>query len=380
MSTRFLVFLSVVATVLGLSAYYVGDRFIAWSAWAGAHRGVVWMTLALVVGLQFLGPYLYRVVPDRTNRLFVVHWITYVTLGVLASVTLYTAFADALAVLVTAFAPAADAANLEPWVVGGLLLGTITVGTVQAARGPRVYRVEIPIANLPPAFDGFRIVQLTDVHLGPTLGRRFLEKAVATVNALAPDVAALTGDFVDGSVAQLREATAPLAAIRARDGAFFVAGNHEYYWGAPAWIEEFRRLGARPLLNEHVVVNRGGEILVLAGVTDFSAGHMVAGHASDPAKALHGAPPDAARVVLAHHPASYKAIAAVGADLQLSGHTHGGQFFPFSVLVRLTHRYYKGLRRHGRLWIYVSRGAGYWGPPLRFAVPAEITLVVLRRG
>ena len=375
MNSRFFVFLAIVATVLGLSAFYVGMRFIAWSTWAGAHRGIVWMALALVVGVQFLGPYLYRVVPDRTNRFFILHWIVYMTLGVLASVTLYTAFADVLTALL---APAGITGDAEPWIVGALLFGTIVIGGVQAISAPRVYQIEIPIANLAPAFDGYRLAQLSDVHLGPTLGRKFLERAVATVNTLVPDAVALTGDFVDGTVSRLREAVAPLADIRARDGIYFVPGNHEYYWGAPAWLDEFRRLGARTLLNEHVVVARGGAALVLAGVTDHSAGHMVAGHVCDPHKALRGAPADAPRVVLAHHPASFRAIADAGADLQLSGHTHGGQFFPFSLLVKLTHRYYKGLRRHGRLWIYVSRGAGYWGPPLRFGVPAEVTLIVLR--
>jgi len=161
---------------------------------------------------------------------------------------------------------------------------------------------------------------------------------------------------------------------------YFVTGNHEYYWNAPAWSAEMRRLGARVLDNEHVVLQRGAGHLVLAGVPDYSTRHLPEGQRSDPARALRGAPADAVKILLAHQPASYADAQAAGFDLQLSGHTHGGQYFPFSQLIRFFQRYYKGLNRHGGLWVYVNRGTGYWGPPLRAGVPAEITLLTLVRG
>jgi predicted MPP superfamily phosphohydrolase len=376
--SRFLVFILIIAAILGLAAFYVGTRLIAWSPWAASRSELVWLSLALFVALQFLGPILYRVVPDRFNRLFILHWASYTALGVFGCLVLYTAAADLFAAAWTMALGSNRALELESAAVGAMLLVTLVVGSIQVALGPRLYTVQVPLAALPAAFDGFSIVQITDLHLGPTIGRRFMERCVAVANALDADVVALTGDFVDGSVAQLRDAVAPLARLKARRGVFFVTGNHEYYWNALAWIEEIRALGVRVLLNEHVVIRLGDAALVLAGVTDHGAGAMLRGHAADPQRAIAGAPDDAAKVLLAHHPSSHVAAQRAGFHLQISGHTHGGQFFPFSLLVRLANRHYKGLYKLGRLWLYVSRGTGYWGPPLRFGVPAEITLLRLR--
>ena len=190
---------------------------------------------------------------------------------------------------------------------------------------------------------------------------------------------AITGDLVDGKVSELAAHVAPLADLRSRHGTFFVTGNHEYYSGANAWIDELRRLGLTVLLNEHVVIARAdgagqaGTPLVLAGVTDFNAGHFDPAHRSNPAAALRGAPPGAVRVLLAHQPRSAAAAAEAGFDLQLSGHTHGGQFFPWNFFVRFQQPFTAGLRKWENLWVYTSRGTGYWGPPKRFGAPSEIT-------
>jgi predicted MPP superfamily phosphohydrolase len=377
-ASRFLVFILVIAAILSLAAFYVGSRLIALSPWAASRSELVWLTLALFVALQFLGPLLYRVVPDRYNRLFILHWASYTALGVFGCLVLYTAAADLFATAWSIALGSNRALEIESAAVGAMVLVTLVIGSAQVALGPRIYTVPVPLTALPPELEGFRIVQVTDVHLGPTIGRRFMEHCVAMANALDADVVALTGDFVDGPVAQLREAVAPLAGLKARGGVFFVTGNHEYYWNARAWIDEFRALGLRVLVNEHVVIRRGDAALVVAGITDASAGPMLRGHAPDPQRALAGAPDGAAKVLLAHHPASHAAAERAGFDLQISGHTHGGQFFPFSLLVRLANRHYKGLYRLGRLWLYVSRGTGYWGPPLRFGVPAEITVLRLQ--
>jgi len=258
----------------------------------------------------------------------------------------------------------------------GALLATLW-GFVNARRTARTVRVDVPIAGLPAALEGFTIAQVSDVHVGPTIKRPYVEAIVATVNRLDVDLVAVTGDLVDGSVRELAEHVAPLAGLRAKEGVFFVTGNHEYYSGAAAWVSELRRLGLTVLLNEHTVVRRGDARLVVAGVTDFSAAHFDRAAASDPMAALAGSPAGAVRLLLAHQPRSAAAAEAAGFDLQLSGHTHGGQFLPWNFLVRLQQPFTAGLHRWRGMWVYTSRGTGYWGPPKRFGAPSEITLLRL---
>jgi predicted MPP superfamily phosphohydrolase len=251
-------------------------------------------------------------------------------------------------------------------------------GFVNARRTARVVRVDVPIAGLPLALDGFTIAQISDVHVGPTIKRPYVEAIVDAVNRLDVDVVAITGDLVDGSVRDLADDVAPLAGLRTKEGSLFVTGNHEYYSGADPWVGELRRLGIVVLMNEHVVVRRGDATLVVAGVTDFGAGHFDRAQASNPRAALAGAPAGAAlRILLAHQPRSAAAAEAAGFDLQLSGHTHGGQFLPWNFLVRLQQPFTAGLHRWHRMWVYTSRGTGYWGPPKRIGAPSEITVLRL---
>jgi predicted MPP superfamily phosphohydrolase len=253
-------------------------------------------------------------------------------------------------------------------------------GFLMARRVAAVRHVEVRIEDLPHALHGFTIAQITDVHVGPTIKGDFVQRIVERVNALDADLVAITGDLVDGPVRELAAHTAPLAALRSRHGTYVVTGNHEYYSGAPAWIAELGRLGTRVLLNEHVVIEHGGARLAVAGVTDYSAHRFHPEHRSDPHRALSGAPEDAVKVLLAHQPRSAPHAHAAGAHLQLSGHTHGGQFWPWNHFVRLQQPFTAGLHRLGRMWIYISRGTGYWGPPMRFGSPSEITRIRLVRG
>jgi len=261
--------------------------------------------------------------------------------------------------------------------VAGLALFATGWGFLNARRTAAVRRVDVPIAALPEGLHGFTIAQLSDMHVGPTIRRPYVERVVAAVNALDADVVAITGDLVDGSVRELAPHVAPLAELRSREGTFFVTGNHEYYSGAAPWVAELRRLGLTVLANQHVAIRRGEATLVLAGVNDFSAGHFDRASASDPARALAGSPPAAVRLLLAHQPRSAEAAEAAGFDLQLSGHTHGGQFLPWNFLVRLQQPFTAGLKRWQGMWVYTSRGTGYWGPPKRFGAPSEITLLRL---
>jgi hypothetical protein len=306
-------------------------------------------------------------------------------LGAFSTLLVLTLGRDLLLVLMAAAAwvglvdaPAPAFLRLSAAAVGALALGVTAIGWLNARRTARVVSVDVPIAGLPAALAGFTIAQISDIHVGPTIRRPYVEAIVARVNALQPDVVAVTGDLVDGSVADLAPHVEPLAGLRAAHGTYFVTGNHEYYSGADAWIAELRRLGLRVLLNEHVLLRRGADSVVLAGVTDVSAHHFDRAHRSDPAAALAGAPADAAaRVLLAHQPRSAAAAARAGFDLQLSGHTHGGQFWPWNLFVPLQQPFTAGLHRLGQLWVYVSRGTGYWGPPKRFGAPSEITRVRL---
>lgn len=308
-------------------------------------------------------------------------WAGLLAMGFFSSLFVFTLLRELVLLGAHVLLPAQQAASLVApsarWTLALTAFITLT-GLVIARRRPRVVHVDIPVTDLPKALHGFSIAQISDVHVGPTIKRGFVEAIVALVNGLKADLIAVTGDLVDGSVQQLSLHTAPLAGLAARHGVYFVTGNHEYYSGERAWTAEIRRLGLRVLKNEHVVLKHDGESLVLAGVTDLSAHHFDATEHSDPVAALRGAPAYAgARVLLAHQPNSAAAAADAGFDVQISGHTHGGQFWPWNLFVGFFQPFTGGLYRLKNLWIYVSRGTGYWGPPNRFGVPSEITRIRL---
>jgi hypothetical protein len=271
---------------------------------------------------------------------------------------------------------------------GGAVAATAGVagaaGVASALGRVGVKEVEIQLSRLPQAMDRFTIVQLTDVHIGPTLGRDFVEEVVAQTNALQPDLIAITGDLVDGTVGRLREAVAPLAQLRARHGVYFVTGNHEFYTSmdpeesASRWMEELERIGIRVLRNERVAIGDGEASFDLAGVHDWNATRYAPAHAPDLQRAVEGRDPARELVLLAHQPRHIAEAKKHGVGLQLSGHTHGGQIWPFRFLVRLAQPFVAGLGRRGDTQIYVSRGTGFFGPPMRVAEPAEISKIVLR--
>jgi predicted MPP superfamily phosphohydrolase len=304
-----------------------------------------------------------------------ISWGGMLALGLFSSLLVLTLTRDIVLGVAWLFRVYSDALTGWSAVAVPAAAGVITLlGLINARRVARVVDVDIPITNLPPALHGFRIAQISDIHVGPTIKHAYVDAIVNKVNALGADMIAVTGDLVDGSVSQLAPHTAPLARLSARHGAYFVTGNHEYYSNAHAWIREVRRLGLTVLLNEHVVLSHEGAQLLVAGVTDYSAHHFDPAHRSDPHAALADAPAGAfPKILLAHQPRSAAAAASAGFDLQLSGHTHGGQFLPWNLFVPMQQPYIAGLNRLHALWVYTSRGTGYWGPPKRFGAPSEIT-------
>ncbi|MEU4652895.1 metallophosphoesterase [Streptomyces sp. NPDC023723] len=260
-------------------------------------------------------------------------------------------------------------------VVGGaaaaVAVGTVGYGTYGVLRGPRVQRVTVPLAKLPRAAHGFRIAVVSDIHLGPVLGRGFAQKVVDTVNGTQPDLIAVVGDLVDGSVKDLGPAAAPLARLSARHGTYFVTGNHEYFSGAEQWVAEVRRLGLLPLENARTELPH----FDLAGVNDISGESE--GQGPDYDRALGDRDRARACVLLAHQPVMIHDAVDHGVDLQLSGHTHGGQLWPGPLLAAAANPTVAGLERYGDTQLYVSRGAGAWGPPTRVGAPSDVTVIEL---
>ncbi len=250
-------------------------------------------------------------------------------------------------------------------------------GITAARQTPALKTVPVAISGLPGVFNGFRIVQITDLHVSPTIRRPYVERVVEMANGLQADIVVLTGDLVDGTVGQLAHDVAPLKHLRSARGNYFVTGNHEYYSGVTPWVQKVRELGFVVLMNEHRVIRRGSASLFLAGVTDYRAGNFVPDQRSDPFRAFGAVPAAGPRILLAHQPRSIFDAAAAGVDLQISGHTHGGQFFPWNMVIGLFQPFVAGLHRYKNTQIYVSRGTGYWGPPLRLGAPSEITLIKL---
>ena len=386
--------------IVALLHAFVGWRLVpelaapwGWVLGVGLALSAVLMPLGLLGSRVLRQPW-----ADRLS------WVGLLLMGLFSSLFVLTALRDVL--LLAAWAvdglglvlPLSTLRTLSGQATPLLALAVSVLGFLNARRTPAVVRVNVPIAGLPAALHGFTLAQISDVHVGPTIKHAFLQRIVATVNTLGADVVAITGDLVDGKVSELAAHVAPLAGLQSRHGTFFVTGNHEYYSGAHAWIAELRRLGLTVLMNEHVVLyhssngkgmGAGWDVdaqedsqtvapLVLAGVADYSAHHFDPTHRSDPAVALRGAPAHAlVRVLLAHQPRSAAAAAQAGFDLQLSGHTHGGQFWPWNLFVPMQQPFTAGLNRLQKLWVYTSRGTGYWGPPKRFGAPSEITVLRL---
>lgn len=373
--------LTIVFSVLVLVHVYIGWRlmpgFDANLAERAALVGGLILTFVMIPLSMFTRGIHRQPLADRLA------WAGFLVMGFFSSLFVLTLLRDLAIALVDVFDIQAlineSVLVLSARAVPALAALATVVGFVNAHRPPAIVDVRVPIPDLPPQLEGFTLAQISDLHVGPTIKNGYVKRVVELANAMQADVIAVTGDVVDGRVSDLAPHTAPLGELHARHGVYLVTGNHEYYSNADAWVAEYRRLGLRVLMNEHVVIERDGAVLVLGGVTDYSAHHFDEAQRSDPVRALRGAPLGGAKVLLAHQPRSADAAARAGFQVQLSGHTHGGQFWPWNLFVPLQQPYTAGLHRHEGLWVYTSRGTGYWGPPKRLGAPSEITRIRLVR-
>jgi predicted MPP superfamily phosphohydrolase len=370
---RGLFFVSVVSVVLFSAHRYIGLRLIRDAGLPPVWWTVLWSAFASIF-VSLLGG---RLLPRRAA--LVLQWVGFLWIGAFALLLTACAATDLGFFIAARFVPrTADWGPLQALVIAGIVVPGLIWGFVSARRTPGVERVNVPIKGLHKGFDGLRIVQITDVHIGDTLDRRFLRRVVDQVNALKPDIIAVTGDLIDGSVTRLRDEVAALAELKGKHGAFYVTGNHEYYHGAAAWLAEAKRLGLEPLHNEHRVLKDGAAQLVVAGVPDLEGARFAETHAPRADVAFQGAPEGVPRILLAHQPRFARHAKDHQVQLMLSGHTHGGQIFPFMFFVRLQQPVIAGFRELWGVPVYTSRGTGYWGPPFRVGPSSEITELTLR--
>jgi len=363
---------------------YLAQRLVLDPALPEPWRSVCLAAIAALGATLVLQPIGERRLPRRHARLLA--WPASLWMGFAFLLLVQLVATDALLWIAGTAARAAPTGDAQPGAadalraaaVAGAALVAGAIGMRTALAPPARRRIEVALERWPRALDGFRIVQISDVHVGPILGRRFCEHLVERIRALDPDLVAITGDLVDGDARLLADEVAPLAGLRARHGVYFVTGNHDYYSGAGAWCSAIAALGIRVLRNEREEIRSGGAAFDLVGVDDHRGDVLGRDGGEDLARALAGRDPARPAVLLAHDPSTFKRASSLGIDLQLSGHTHGGQIWPFGWLVRLAIPFVAGLYRRGGAILYVSRGTGFWGPPMRLRSPAEIGEIVLR--
>ena len=378
---RILIFLGVISGLTVGTHYYLWARLIRDPMWPSPWRQgatIALVLLALSIPASMMA---WRTLPR--NIAIPLSWVGYVWMGSMFLVLVLLWGGELARWSWVKYASIASInggrreflAQLLAGGAGAFGLALSGWGVWSAIRPVEVKRVAVRLKKLPGSLSGLRLVQLSDMHVGLTIGRDFVEDVVRKVNALEPDIVAITGDLIDGSVADLGPAVAPLGEIRAKLGTYFVTGNHEYYSGADSWLAFLQSIGIKALRNERVELTVNGETMHLAGVDDWTAHQFGNGHGSDMERAMQGRDASKPVVLLAHQPVHFDEARTHGVDLQISGHTHGGQIFPFGFLTRLAQPFLSGLHRRGDSQIYVSSGTGSWGPPMRIAAPAEITLI-----
>ncbi len=383
---QYLIFFGVVAGIDFGGHWYIGRRLLGRWRDAVGWRRAGWIYLAIqsvFIPLSFLVDAWASPAADA------IQWTGWFAMGVWSLLLAIVPLRDLLLGLgrvAGAMGAEADPARrrfLLSVLDGSVITGTAALTSVAAWRArqlAKVVDVDVPVAGLHPSLDGFRIAQISDLHVGATVSKAQMQAVAARVNELRADLVAVAGDLVDGSVERLRDGVSPLGTLKGRHGTWFVTGNHEYYSGVEPWLKHVREeLGWTALTEQHRLIEHDGARILVAGVTDPTGRRMTKTHTCSPAQACEGAPDADFKLMLAHQPESAGEVADLGFHLQLSGHTHGGQYFPYSALIHLVKTYVAGLYKRGDLHVYVNRGTTYWGPPLRLGSPQEITLLTLRR-
>src|SRR5215218_3285987 len=382
-------FIVILGTVLGLMHLYVWKRLIKDTTTGRARRALSAVLVALLVLL--VGTLLLpRVLGWRESFWFA--WPGYVWFGAIVYLFLTLLALEPARLALrrwvkhdphdrpeterTALSRRVFLARASAVAAGAASVGLVGAGMASALGPPDLLRIPVRLRRLDPAFDGFRIAVVSDIHLGPLAGRAHTERIVSLINETEPDLVAIVGDLVDGTVAELGSAAQPLRDLVSSDGAFFVTGNHEYFVDDTAsWLRELERLGVQPLCNENTAIRRGAAAFDLVGVNDVAGKEK-----SDPPdfdRALSGVDASRPTILLAHQPVHVTQAAARNVDLQLSGHTHGGQMWPFHYIVDAVQPSLAGLSTVDGTQLYVTRGAGFWGPPVRVGAPPDITVVAL---
>ncbi|MCV7282101.1 metallophosphoesterase [Mycolicibacterium flavescens] len=381
-------FIVILGSVLALMHLYLWLRLVRDTTRAGRLRWVLTGVLLALAAVLVAALMLPRVVGPAEAGWFA--WPGYLWFGLAAYLFLALLVLEPVRLILRRRArretrcEAADLtrrlflARAGAAVAGVTSVAVVGYGTVRAVGPPDVLQVPVRLRGLDPALRGFRIAVVSDIHLGPLAGRAHTERLVSMINEADADLVAIVGDVVDGTVDQLGSAAAPFKDLVSREGTFFVTGNHEYFVDdTMSWLRELERLGVQPLRNENTPIRRGGAVLNVAGVNDLAGRRYDDGPDFD--RALAGVHPDGPTVLLAHQPVQVEQAAARGVDLQLSGHTHGGQMWPFHYLVRAEQPSLAGLSTVDGTQLYVTRGAGFWGPPVRVGAPPDITVLTLER-
>lgn len=383
----FLIFFGVAMLVLGSVHYYFFRRLVV-----GPALPLPWRTVAkialLVLALSFpLSFWLARGLDVSVGKLIL--YPLYIWLGtmmilffVLLSLDLIRGIAW-IGLRFTASGPPNPErrlflARLAAGVASGVTLTAAGTAVAQGLGRLVTKRLDVTLPGLPAALDGFTIAQLTDLHLSAMRHGTWVREVVARTNALKPDLIAITGDLADATPGQLAAEVQLLQQLKAPHGVFFVTGNHEYFIALHDWLAQLEAIGIRVLRNERVTIERDGASFELAGVDDHEGRRFHPDHGPDLARAMRGHDPQRASVLLAHQPRIIGDAAAHRVGLVLSGHTHGGQIWPWNYLVYLQQPFVSGLHERDGTQIYVSEGTGFWGPPMRLGSTAEITLVSLR--
>jgi predicted MPP superfamily phosphohydrolase len=361
--------------IISAITYLIGSLSIPFLAKSFDLRLVLWIVHSMLSLTLILGPIIPRLKGFNFKNSFfqIIQWTSYHLLGFYFLFFFLLIFRKP----VLAIFPILDGDSIYVKSVFGISIVATFIGYLIAQKCPSVLNVKIPVKNLSKKLIGFRIVQLSDIHVSSTIKADFVEQIVEITNKLNPDLIAITGDVIDGTLEQLKDEVAGFSMLRSKYGVYYCPGNHEYYWGLEEWLNEFRELNFNVLINQHKIIDVEGEKVVIAGVHDLASNRMNVNYKCDPELALKNTPKDAFKILLAHQPHTIKKMTDSMVDLMLSGHTHAGQFFPSTLLIYFFQSYVKGLHRVKNVWLYINQGTGYWGPPNRFGTKSEITLIEL---